>query len=97
MRSPRALELDSRACKTLAQNVRRIRKERGTALSAFARQTKRTLAFLKEFERGEYLTASLGDVESFAKALGVNTWELLPPRDPRKDRAVRRNRNPDRL
>jgi hypothetical protein len=95
-RSSKASEFDAQACRNLASNTRRIRIRKRISLRAFARQTQRTVASLKEFERGEFMTATLGDAEDFAAALRVSILDLLVSPDPITDAAARRSRNSDR-
>src|SRR4051794_3570280 len=90
VRSSKASEFGAQACRDLAINTRRIRIRKRISLREFARRTKRTVAFLKEFERGEFMTASLGDAEEFAEALRVSVLDLLVSPAPRTDAAVRR-------
>jgi transcriptional regulator with XRE-family HTH domain len=64
--------------RVLAANVRQLRKAQGLSQDAFADECGVHRTYVGGVERGEY-NVSVDNIEKFAKALGVQGFELLKP------------------
>lgn len=62
----------------VAQNLRRLRAERGLSQDALAFEAEMNRTYVGGVERGER-NVSLDNIARLAKALGVEPWELLKP------------------
>lgn len=66
------------ARETLALNLIRLRKQRGWTQEALAYECDLHRTYIGDIER-HARNVTLDNIEKLAKALGVETWELLKP------------------
>lgn len=64
----------------VAQNLRRLRAERGLSQDALAFEAEMNRTYVGGVERGER-NVSLDNIARLAKALGIEPWELLLHKD----------------
>jgi transcriptional regulator with XRE-family HTH domain len=73
--------------KLVGWKIRQVRQERGLTIEVLADQAKVTAPWLGELERGRQ-NVSVVVLDRLAKALKVETWELLKPHESPKTKNV---------